>query len=67
MSGQEETSTTRQLSAVVSGVDLQLSYASATAAQILAWRWLWRRLLSGSTTPQSSSERGGDDAHGGRL
>jgi hypothetical protein len=65
MSGQKESSGTRQVSGVDSGIDLQLSYASATISQLLAWRWLWRRLLGKSATRQPA-EHDGEDGEGAR-
>jgi hypothetical protein len=50
----------------VQTVDLQISYASATATQISAWRWLWKRLLSGGETTRSSPDVGENNTQGSR-
>jgi len=42
--------------AVSSGVNLVMSYVSATVLQLTAWRGLWDRLLvSSSTAPVAAS------------
>jgi hypothetical protein len=57
MDGKQETAETLQVAVVVSGVDLRISFGSGTSTQILAWRWLWRRLLeAGGPAPAASGD-----------
>jgi hypothetical protein len=55
MDREPPSATVTQALAVASGVDLRISYVSASVSQMAAWCWLWRRLLQERrTTPTAS-------------